>query len=226
MFKVLFGRKNEIKKKLRKYQKKAIEDDNFYLCGSTTIKKLIESALKSGNDPSSIFEICEEWDLEKTIPYDVGCYIEKLVNNPSIRFGVHRTQISNFENEGISSSMLNSIFTEGLRNNGALIQNGYTTQSINQPYQTVSFSSNLLNNIIHLKTHYHGSDGAVLVAIPSKYVDSEGNIIPGHENDVYNIDERNIPTIKPEFLVGFLSNNKERCEYFAADDIRNVSRSR
>lgn len=222
MFKILFSRKRGILKKIKEYQIKSLNDNNYYLSGSRTL----EAQARRGNDISYYLELCEEWDNKKPIPLDIGYLVEDMINDPNIRFGIHRKQVPDLESKGIESEVLYSIFTDGLTNTGALWQNGAVSSNMVEPYQTVSFNSSLIDNFIHLKTHYHDSDGALLIAFPSEYVDSEGRIIPGHEYDVYNFDENNQPSIKPEFFVGFLTNNQERCEFFSAEDIRNNHRSR
>ena len=71
------------------------------------------------------------------------------------------------------------------------------------PSKTVSFCNNMLNAVILTKSSRQGSNGAVLVAIPSEFVNKEGEIIPGKESEVYNYGEGGFPSIKPKYILGF-----------------------
>ena len=42
----------------------------------------------------------------------------------------------------------------------------------------------------YMKSSYKRSTGAVLVVIPSKYLDEDGGVMPGMENEVYNQSKR------------------------------------
>lgn len=149
------------------------------------------------------FDIAEEWDKTgPEIPQEVGKMVEFYVNNPDFVFGIHRSDAINgadFENDDV----LESIMTEGLVNLGDASSG--SIREAPDVSKTVSLPGNILNSVIYMKSSYKRSTGAVLVAIPSKYLDEDGGVMPGMENEVYNQKGKN-SYLKPEFILGFASN--------------------
>ena len=82
-----------------------------------------------------------------------------------------------------------------------------------QPKKTISMISSMLNTVILLKTHYKDSKGAIITVFPSEFVNLEGEII-SDKSDVYYLTEDKTLTIKPEYLVGFISENNGVCEFY------------
>ena len=164
----------------------------------------------------------ESWDnYDVKIPMEIGKMVEYAVNDPDYCFGIHRSYAidgEKYENDEI----LHSILTDGLINMGnASSGNIYKDPSLEK---TVMVCNDMLNATIGLKTSYKGSTGAVLVKVPTKYVDKNtGDIKPGMENEVYNHNELGNSMIKPEFIMGFVQNLGEgsTLEYKTRNEILN-----
>ena len=156
--------------------------------------------------------LCKEWDeYEVKMPREMGESLEAFVNDPDIWFGIHRSSSidgAEFEND----KTLQKIMQEGLINLGDASSGAIRKDP--EVGKTVKNCRNMLNTVIHMKTPYKGSTGAVLVAIPKKYLrddrpgspNDEGYIKPGCENLVYDHDADGYSSIKPEFLMGFVQN--------------------
>jgi hypothetical protein len=148
--------------------------------------------------------IYKNWDeIGVEIPMELGKMVEEYVNNPDYQFGVHHSYMvkgANYEQD----SALNSILKEGLTNWGDASSGAFYKDP--PVSKTVSFCPNMFHAVMQIKGSYKGSTGAVLVAIPSKYVDFNGKIKEGMVNEVYNHNENGYSTLKPEFILGFAKN--------------------
>ena len=149
-------------------------------------------------------DICKGWDeCGVDMPAELGESLEMFINDPDYWIGVHRSgwiDGAAFEHDDI----LQSIMEDGLINlgdssSGAIRKNSAVSK-------TLSHCNNMLNTTIYLKSSYKGSTGAVLVAIPSKYLTDDGDIKPGFESAVYDYDKNGMSRIKPEFMMGFVQN--------------------
>lgn len=163
---------------------------------------LVENMEMPKNNSDYFKELYEDWDeAGAKIPYKLGVLLEALVNDKNYWFGVHRSDSidgKKIENDKI----LQKIMTEGLKNAGDASSGAFYK---NPPVsKTVSKCNNMLHVAINLKGSYKRSTGAVLVAVPSKYLDENGYVKPGMEDKVYNTDEFGLSVIKPEYLVGFV----------------------
>lgn len=141
--------------------------------------------MSRGEEP--LREIYESWDdCGIEIPAELGEMVEKYVKSPDWQFGIHRSDAVDGQNY-TKDVVLRSIMTEGLRNAGDASSGAiYRDPSVNK---TVSFCPDMLHAVIQMKGQYKGSTGAVLVAIPSKYVNSEGEIREGMSGKVYDYNE-------------------------------------
>lgn len=147
-------------------------------------------------------DLIDHWDNEVdiTISNELGNLIEKYVTDPNYQFGVHRSHDINGAKPK-TDGVLHDIMQDGLvvlgdARSGSIRKN-------EDPSKTVSFCDNLLNAVILTKSGRQGSNGAVLVAIPSEYVNKEGELLPDKAEKVYNYDEIGNAHIKPEFILGF-----------------------
>ena len=157
-------------------------------------------------------KLYERWDKYGVkMPRAMGESLESFVNDPNIWFGIHRSYNidgAEFEND----KTLQDIMKNGLKNNGdASDATFYKDPDVGK---AVTRCRNMLNTIIQTKSPYKGSTGAVLVAIPMKYMkddqernpNDEGTIKPGCESLIYDYDVNGKSVIKPEFLMGFIQN--------------------
>lgn len=203
------------KQKIEEYTLKSMTDGNYYLFASDFAKKILNASQVNQGAYDYMTDLIESWDKDILIPYEIGKMIEDYVNNPNYFIGIHRTPIYQDEEHIHEDKRLNSIFNQGLRNYGDLSSGAYRKEYI-EVNKTVSPIDSMLTAVTCLKTSYKGSNGGVLVTIPSKFVDKDGYIIPGHEQDVY-IDTGECYSIKPEFLLGYVSCNSKnnKIEYYS-----------
>lgn len=149
-------------------------------------------------------DIYKHWDeVGIEIPMELGKMVEGYVNNPDYRFGVHHSYAidgANYEQDRV----LNSILKEGLMNLGDASSGAFYKDP--PVSKTVSFCPDMFHAVMQIKGSYKGSTGAVLVAIPSKYVDPDGSVKEGMVDEVYNHDKNGYSTLKPEFILGFAKN--------------------
>lgn len=163
-------------------------------------------------------DVCEGWDsCGIDIPRELGEQIENMVKDPNYFLGVHRSYAINGE-EYETDETLHRILTEGLANLGDASSGAiYKDPAVSK---TVSPCNNMLNTVIYLKTSYKGSSGSVLVRIPAEYVDKEGNVKSGMEDQVYDHNELGNSRIKPEYLIGFITKPSQgQCEFKSREEL-------
>lgn len=202
--------KNKYEKEVEEARNNSIKDDTYYLMGS---KKALELAKKPNSNVEIIYELYKDWDSESQIPLEIGNEIESMINDPNYIFGIHRTYV--FQEDIINSNLVQSVFHEGLINNGDLSSGAYS--SCPSPSKTISFIDNMLNACILLKSSYKNSNIAIICLFPQKYFDKNKNILEEHINDIYDFID-GIPHIKTDYILGFLIQG-ERLEYVRKEDI-------
>ena len=190
--------KNTIGKKLfsffGKQEKENIPGDYYLL--SEHLDKVHKKAWK---------DLIAHWDADDKpkLSAELGELMEHYIDSPNYRFGVHRSSNINGERPE-TDAVLNNIMQEGLvvlgdASSGSIRNNA-------DPEKTVSFCKNILDAVIFTKSSRQGSTGAVLVAIPSEFVNEEGEIVPGKAENVYDYDKIGNAHIKPEYILGFAPN--------------------
>lgn len=185
--------------KVRKLQKDAISKGIFSLFNSKVGKDIFSKGLKY-DALEFFFDIYKGWDATGgDIPIELGEYLEKLIEDPSILVGIHRSGAITYPN---NTQMLESVFENGLTNNGDLSSGVYTERP--EPDKTVSFVDQILNLIIMLKSSYKSSTGALLVCIPTEYMDENKCMKKEHFDDIYDTSS-GMPNIRKEFITGYLT---------------------
>lgn len=158
---------------------------------------------KKKKDREYFEQLYQDWDEMAKMPRELGEMIEGMVKDLNIWFGVHRSDAidgSNFEDDEI----LQSIMQNGLKNHGDASSGAiYKNPPVDK---TVCPCKDMLHATINIKGSYKRSTGAVLVAIPSGYLDKDNNVRPGMEEKVYTTDKNGLSMIKPEYLLGFVQN--------------------
>ncbi len=150
-------------------------------------------------------DVYDDWDDDEIpkMPRELGEMLESYVDNPDIWFGVHRSSMINgrkFENDPI----LQQSMREGLVNLGdASSSIVYQDPPVSK---AVTYCKDMLQTVILVKSNYKNSTGAILAAVPQKYLDKDGRPKPGCEDIIYNHNSVGSSFLKPEFLVGFVQN--------------------
>ena len=166
-------------------------------------------------------DIIKSWDEDDSviIPKEIGKELEKYVDSDKYWVGIHHCDEingANFENDGILKDMM----INGIKNFGAAQQGLFDK---NPPLiKTLEECSGMLNAVISIKRGRRYSTGAVVVAVPSEYIDEDGDLKPGTEDKVYNRDEYGNAVIKPEFNVGFITAHvpgEKICQYRSRSEL-------
>ena len=164
-------------------------------------------------------DIFKNWDnCGIDVPLEVGQLAAKYVNDPNYQFGIHHSWAingRNYETDGV----LREILEEGLMNMGDSSSGRvYTDPPVSK---TVNMCPSEFLAIAQMKSSYKGSTGALLVAIPSEYVERDGSVKPGMEDKVYDHNSANTSFIKPEFILGFVQNlgKGTKLEYKSREDL-------
>lgn len=164
-------------------------------------------------------KVYKNWDeCGIDVPYELGKMIEDIVTNPDYVFGVHHSDAvdgANYQNDDV----LESIMKDGLINMGdASSGRIYKNPPV---HKTVSMCLDMFQAVMQMKGSYKGSTGAVLVAIPSRYMKKSGEIIPGMEDEVYYTNKIGNSVLKPEFILGFVQNLGigSTCKFESREDL-------
>lgn len=213
-------------KSLREYFKiKSQEENKYFLMGSRYADEIFDDDRIDEGGIVFFRGLFQEWDAFGSVPLELGCYVEQLLDEPSIVLGIHRTGgFGSIDKDNIlESKMLNSIFKDGLKNMGHL-SSGAVSDGTPDPSYTVSMIANPLYAMMFLKGSYKDSVGGVLVALPSSCVDNEGKVINNSFDTIYTMVD-NSPAIKPEYLLGFVASNNGECTYYPKEKFVNKNKN-
>lgn len=204
-----------IKKKIEDLQQQGLNSNCYYLINS---KDMLETIKKCNDDHEKLkyfYDLCKGWDnSDNAIPLEIGVSLEELIKDPNVRVGIHRSSAVT----GIDDEILKNIMTIGLRNNGQIFQG--VTHEIPGLTKTISFVNNMIHTIPMLKSSYKGSNGAIIFNFPANYLDSEGNIVSGFENQIYQ-ECNGSYYVRPEFIVGYLVSEYGVYNLYTRQDILN-----
>ncbi len=149
--------------------------------------------------------LIKDWDkdINVNVSSELGNLMEKYIKDPNYQFGIHRSSDidgAKYQTDAtLHSIMKNGLVVLGDSMSGSIRNNA-------DPSKTVSFCNNIMDAIIFTKSSRNGSTGAILVAIPSEFVNKDGELLPGKAEEVYNYDEIGNAHIKPEYMLGFAPN--------------------
>ena len=207
-----------LKNKIKVLQQEGINSNCYYLINSNEMLSIIEKCGKDKEKLEYFYNLCEGWDKdESAIPLELGEYIESLVRDPNIQFGIHRSS----DVEDKDSLILKNIMFEGLRNDAAISQGVF--HDIPEVTKTVSLVNSMFHTLPMLKGSYKGSNGSILISFPKEYLDSNNNILPEHVNDFYEY-KNNGYYIKSEYIMGYLVAEYGVYNLYTKEDILNRGR--
>ena len=199
--------------KVKKLQNDAIDKGVFSLFNSKDGKKIFSKKLDY-DTLEFFYDLYKEWDdVEGDIPIELGEHLGNLIADPSVLVGIHRTGAISYPD---SVEVLESIFEKGLINNGDGSSGVFNERP--EPDKTVSFVDNILNLIIMLKSSYKDSTGAVLVGIPSEYMDENKCMRKECFEDIYDTSS-GFPTIRSEFILGYLTSVNGKYKLITKEEI-------
>lgn len=234
-FKILKKKKQE-KEELAKIQKiieeiqeakeKSKTSKSFQLINSdygnnfliNTMNRSIEE--KNSFYVESIYQMLTSWDNYGDMSLELGKWLEQLISKEDIQIGIHRTGGYGMidPNEVYNSSILYDIFDKGLYITGDISSGVDHKGEIIQPNKNISPLNNILEGIMYAKSSYKHSTGGIITSIPSEYVTESYSLKDGAEEKIYTKVD-NQWTLKPEYLVGFIAQDKGVCTFYSKEDI-------
>lgn len=166
----------------------------------------------------------EDLDKKAIIPRRLANMLIKIIHHPNYTLAIHksyRIHGENYENDPI----LYEIMRDGLWNDGDLMSISGSPRSNPALGRAVRFIYSPIEMKSHLTDRYKGSTGGVILVFPNKFinpydVDADKE---GMENEIYNHDESGRSIIKPEFIIGFVSNlgAGSVCKFVSREEILN-----
>lgn len=231
-----FKKKKEEKEELKKIQEiiKEIEDakekakasKSFQLINSdygeifltNSTNRSIEE--KNSFHIDSAYQILTSWDNYGDMSEELGQWLEKLIDKEDTQVGIHRTGGYGMidPNDVYDSSILYDIFDKGLYITGDIGSGVDHKGQIIPPNKNISPLNNILDGVMYAKNSYKYSTGGVITAIPSEYVTASYDLKKGAEQEIYTKVD-NQWTLKPEYLVGFIAQDKGVCTFYSKEDI-------
>ncbi len=200
---------------IKKNENKETKDSEFYLMSEridpfkTPFGRPGSSSKKDIKAAKTWWSgVCETWDKEVNLnlPLPLGKMLEEIIDDPNYYLCTHHSNAidgQNFETDEV----LHSILETGLLNLGDASSGAFYKDP--PVSKTVTICPDMFHTIINTKSSYKHSSGSVILKIPSEYINQTGSIKKGMESKVYNYNESGYSMIKPEFILGFIQNDKE-----------------
>ena len=199
------------------WKEKSIRDNTYYLLGSSYFKHIIDEHYPPEFIRDFFIPKCMKVDNnEKRISLEVGELLEKYASSSTMRLGIHRSD-SIIRDDIYTDTILHSILTEGLKNNGAAMQ-GLISTSPPDPCQAVRPASDMINACWMLKSSYRGSRGSLLVQLPKDAIDIDWSFNRGV--DPLSIYEKkdNAYFIHPKYIIGYVETDG-KCVFHTKEDL-------
>lgn len=216
----------EILKSVQELEEKSKTSSSFCLINTKFAKDSLAKATLNSIDKKNSFsidytyELIKGWDEYGDMPQEVGLLLEKLIQDENYIIGIHRTggygmiDLSDI----YKSDILHSIFSKGLYMTGDLSSGVDHKGKMINPNKNISPLNNILEAVMYCKSSYKGSTGGVITKIPKEYVTPSYSLKAEHGQDIYEQVD-NMWTLKPEYLVGFVSQEKGVCKFYSKEEI-------
>ncbi|MCR4581004.1 MAG: hypothetical protein K5666_00630 [Bacilli bacterium] len=160
-----------------------------------------------------IFDIVSDNDMNCTLPYDIGIFLNQFSQNDEIVVGVHRTRLPLDEDN--NSEVLTKIMEEGFVNNGHTNAVGGSAFIQGVPPLSLAFTPLVgLTGFFNLINNYNNNNVIILACFPKNMVDKDLSV--KDENVYYTEDGKYI--VKPEYLIGALVKNGDKLDIFISRD--------
>ena len=209
---------DEILEQIEYYRNKSIQDNTFYITGSSYLEGLIQMKLAPEIIRDVFLNRCIAIDnCEPKIPLELGNQLMSLCDNSNTFLGIHRSYaIQN--DDPYEDPILKDIMQNGFINNGAAMQ-GIVNNNPPYPSQTLTPASDLMRLCGLLKHSYRGSRGALLVALPRDVVDLELDFRRGVDHSSLYHKDGYIYTFKPEYIVGYFQATDGVLKYYSKEEL-------
>ncbi len=158
------------------------------------------------------------WDKLSNIPIDVGEQLMGMIEDPNFNIGIHRTNLGILNADRPINEALTSIMTDGLRNYG----HTNVGARVEKPDVSLTVSeTSVLSAYPMLVGSYKDNNATVILSFPKDLVDDGMNIVDySRYDEIYDMSEDGVPTIKPKYIVGVLiKNNNDLDRYYTRDEI-------
>lgn len=212
---------NLLKKKIETEKEISKKNNRFSLFHT----KIFNDYINSSNNYEaleSIYNVGNSW--KGNLSYNFGISLEDFVNRDDLSVCVHRTYLGlDSESSGLpQSSVLNSIMSDGLINNGHA--NAFGGSAFLEGYPSLSLTTTPIDGVggyVNFIAPYKDNDATIIMAFPTEYVSKDGNIIKGNEDKIYDI-SNDLYYIKPEYIIGALLKKENGFdEFHLRDEILN-----
>lgn len=216
----------EILKRIQELEEKSKTATSFRLINTKFVKDSLAKATQNSIDNKNSFsidytyKIIKQWDEYGDMPQEVGDLLEELIQDENYVIGIHRTGgYGMIDVEDIyRSDMLHSIFSKGLYMTGDLSTGVDHQGQMLNPNKNISPLNNIIEAVMYCKSSYKDSTGGVITKIPKEYVTTSYSLKAEHGQDIYEKVD-NQWTLKPKYLVGFVSQEKGVCKFYSKEEI-------
>lgn len=188
----------------------------LYTLFDSDYAKRIFSGKSKNNDSEFFYDYLKEWDDTLPVPKEVGNKIENIISDPNYYYGIHRTAV---DNDALNSKLVHDICNDGLKNFGDLSSGSFDLKP--EVNKTVSMIDNMPKAMMLFKSNYKGSTGGFLLAFPKNLISKDGDVLENMFNNVYITNEGMAPTIKPEFIKGYVDTKTGVMNYFSREQLLN-----
>lgn len=213
-----FYRKKMIKE-MNKYRERMETEDVYYMLGRDEAIKMFTNPNVKARNMYEVFKIYQHWDEYGYLSKNTGLFFEELLADKNNYVGVHRSDSIGQFSDVLEDIVLEDVFTNGLRNGGALWKNGIVHEGFNEPKETIDPCHKILDLVMFSKgCRVYGDKVSIITSIPREYVNEAYEIINDSGPKIYNINSGDLLDLKPEFIVGFIYREKGNCTFYTKED--------
>ena len=203
----------------------AIKNNRYSAFCFDTFRKPLYT-FKSQNDYEKyemFYEMILEYDQRCKLPYEVGNMINSVMKDPNYTAAIHRTYIGNIEYvDGMpTNSILSSIMSDGLINNGHLSSGGYT----DDPSLALATSSlSGIGDLANLFFSYKNNNVTILFRFPEKLVNKDLDFRDAFASSEIYERKNEKYYIKPEYILGVIVKEDQQDKFYSREQLLSVKR--
>ena len=213
-----FYRKKMIEE-MNKYRMRMEAEDVYYMLGRDEAFEMFTNPNFKARNLYDVFKIYQSWDDYGYLSKNTGLFYEELLADKNNYVGVHRSDSIGQFSDVFEDKVLEDVFTNGLRNDGAVWKNGIVHEGFNEPKETIDPCHKILDLVMFSKgSRTPGDKVSIITSIPREYVNEAYEIINNSGYKLYNINSGNLLNLKPEFIVGFIYREKGNCTFYTKED--------
>lgn len=210
----------ELKEQIEESKNESLKQNRFSSYNFSIVEETLNKVEQLNDYEKYEFfnNIVKNYERGNKLSIEDGEYLNSLMSDPNTTLAIHRTNVGPIDKiYGMpNNTIIDSIITEGLINNGHAMQGSYKENP------SLSLTTSPLvsfGDLINFFSKYKNNNVIVILQFPKELVDDQLDM--NNPDQIYNR-EGTIHYIKPEFIKGIVVKEDNQDKLYKVEDLLKV----